>query len=252
MSARYAQDRHASAPVTVKPFQIRGRFLTALALRIESEAADAGFYDALDEQLRTTPQFFANAPLVLDFQKVPDFTDPDRIRDLVANLRARKLLVFGVQNADAVKQDILQPLGLIPIRNGRDAPAPEQKPGPTAPEPEPARKRPLPGNKTVSTSVRSGQMVVAEQGDLIIIGSVASGAELIARGNIHVYGTLRGRAMAGAHGDENARIFCQAQDAELVAIAGLYRTSETLEDSPRNRCMQIFLEDEKLRMEALT
>ncbi|MFD2817130.1 septum site-determining protein MinC [Paracoccus aerius] len=99
--------------------------------------------------------------------------------------------------------------------------------------------------------MRSGQMVVADQGDLTVIGSVASGAELIAAGNIHVYGTLRGRAMAGCHGNENAHIFCQSLDAELIAIAGLYQTSETLDGAVRDRCTHIYLENEKLRMEVI-
>ena len=81
--------------------------------------------------------------------------------------------------------------------------------------------------------------------------AVSSGAELIARGNIHVYGLLRGRAMAGAEGDESARIFCQRLDAELLAVAGLYRTSENLEPELLNRPVQVFLQDERLCVEAL-
>ncbi len=248
VSARYAQDRSPRAPVAVKPFQIRGRFLTALALRIETETADAGFYDALDEHVRVTPQFFADAPVVLDFERVSGFSSAEALQDLVVNLRRRNLLVFGVQNADGLDADLLQRLGLIPVAKGRDAPAPQpSKRPPERRVPEPRRLK----NKVVAAPVRSGQMVVAQDGDLTVIGSVASGAELMASGNIHVYGTLRGRAMAGVHGDESARIFCQKLDAELVAIAGLYQTSETLGQVPGDRCMQIFLENEKLRMEAL-
>lgn len=247
MSARNAHDRGAGAPVTVRPFQIRGRFLTALALRIQCNAVDAGFYKALDDQLRATPQFFIDAPLVLDFGEVPDFIDVDQVRDLVDNLRRRKLLVFGVQNADHVMMDALQAIGLIPIHSKSDAPGPDEKSNRT----RQIEKLLPPDNKIISAPVRSGQMVVAERGDLTIIGSVAAGAELIASGNIHVYGTLRGRAMAGVQGDQNARIFCQKLDAELVAIAGLYQTSETFEHPLQNRCMQIFRFDERLFMEAL-
>lgn len=247
MSARYAQDRGASAPATIRPFRIRGRFLTALALQIRDNTADASFYEALDEQLRATPQFFADAPLVLDFGEAPDLLGVDEIRDLVSNLRRRKLLVFGVQNASRAMGDVLSALGLIPIHSRSDAPGPNEK----SSRARQIKKLLPPDNKVISAPVRSGQMIVAERGDLTIIGSVASGAELIASGNIHVYGTLRGRAMAGVHGDQSARIFCQKLDAELVAIAGLYQTSETFEPALRNRCMQVFLEDEKLLMEAL-
>jgi len=234
---------------TATTFQVRGRFLTALVLRIDAESADDPFYVQLDEQLQRTPQFFSGAPLVLDLGKSAGLNNPDSIRDLVQNLRQRDLRVFGVQNATGIDDTALQSLGLIPVTTGRDAPLPRD-PGPAkaaaaAPAPRPVE------NKVVRTHVRSGQMVVAENGDLTVIGSVASGAELMAAGNIHVYGALRGRALAGCHGDETAHIFCQNLSAELVAIAGLYKTSETLDAEVRQRCTHIYLEDDKLRMEVI-
>lgn len=237
-------------PATVAAFQVRGRFLTALALRIDTETAGDPFYAQLDEQLRKTPQFFSGAPVVLDLVNAPAFSDPDRMRELVGNLRRRQLRVFGVQNARGMDAAALQTLGLIPVTTGRDAPVPRDH-GP-ARTTTAAKATPRPAqNKVIRSPVRSGQMVVAEHGDLTVIGSVASGAELIAAGNIHVYGRLLGRAMAGCHGDENAHIFCQSLNAELVAIAGLYQTSETIEDAARQRCTHIYLEDEKLRMEVI-
>lgn len=239
--------KRSKAPVTVRPFQIRGRFLTAIALRPENDTPDEAFYKALDEQLNKTPQFFAGAPLVLDFEKTPGMVDTDRIKDLVENLRRRKLLVFGAQNASTEQEKAAETLGLIPIRTGHDAPMPAAKPAEAAKDGAPRG----PQNKVITAPVRSGQTVVAEHGDLTIIGSVASGAELVAGGNIHVYGPLRGRAMAGAHGDETARIFAQHMDAELLAIAGLYKTSETIDDAMRTRNVQIFLDEDRLCMEAL-
>lgn len=242
-------------PATVAAFQVRGRFLTALAIRIDTDAVGEAFYAQLDDQLRRTPQFFAGAPVVLDLINAPGFRDPDRMRELVGNLRQRELRVFGVQSARGMDDAALQEMGLIPVMTGRDAPlpregAPVRATATTAAAPAPAARPPV-QNKVIRSPVRSGQMIVADQGDLTVIGSVASGAELVAAGNIHVYGPLRGRAMAGCHGDESAHIFCQSLDAELVAIAGLYRTSETLEDAARQRCTHIYLEDEKLRMEVI-
>ncbi len=184
---------------------------------------------------------------MLDFANTGGFRDAGRIRDLVDSLRKRELRVFGVQNAAGIGAADLQALGLITLSAGRDAPLPAD-PGPAAPTAE--VPRPL-KNKVIRSPIRSGQMVVAEHGDLTVIGSVASGAELVAAGNIHVYGTLRGRAMAGCHGDEGAHIFCQSLNAELVAIAGLYQTNEAIEDAARQRCTHIYLEDEKLRMEVI-
>ncbi|MDB6453254.1 septum site-determining protein MinC [Falsirhodobacter sp. 20TX0035] len=251
MSDRYARTRRDPGPATVAAFQVRGRFLTALALRIDTERADGPFYAQLDEQLHKSPQLFLGAPIVLDFVNAPSFADPNIIRDLVDNLRQRDLRVFGVQNAAGVGPSTLQSLGLIALPTGREAPlARDADPAPAADAVAPDAP-PVVENKVIRSPIRSGQMVVAERGDLTIIGSVASGAELVAAGNIHVYGALRGRAMAGCHGNEDAHIFCQSLNAELVAIAGLYQTSETLEDAARQRCTHIYLDNEKLCMEVI-
>ena len=221
--------------------------MTAIALRIESDQFDDAFFEAIDAQITKAPQLLLDAPLVLDFSKVPEFADSAALADLVAKLRTRNMLVFGVQNTTTPQLEAADGLGLIPVRIGRDGPAPEAKP---------ARKSKVdrllpPDNKVITKPVRSGQLVVAERGDLTVIGPVSSGAELVAAGNIHVYGPLRGRAIAGVHGDETARIFCHSQNAELLAIAGLYRTSESIEDKFRNRSVQVYLDKDKLCMEAL-
>ncbi|QEW17969.1 Septum site-determining protein MinC [Marinibacterium anthonyi] len=236
--------RRDKAPVTARPFQIRGRFLTAIALRVEDVPLDDAFFTALDEQLENTPQLLAEAPVLLDFEAVAETLRAGHIRELVEKLRARKLMVFATQNASPTQQAIAGELGLIPVSMGRDAPLPQAK------KSRADRLLP-PDNKLIATPIRSGQTVVAERGDLTIVGSVSSGAELAAAGSIHVYGTMRGRAMAGVHGDETARIFCQNQNAELLAIAGLYRTSESIGDELRNRSVQVFLDKDKLCMEAL-
>ena len=247
VSDRYDRARHGSIPAKAAPFQVRGRFLTVLTLRVDTALADEHFHAQLDQQLDKTPQFFAGAPVVLDLGATPDLRDVGRFRALVDSLRQRQLRVFGVQNAAGLDPAVLQDMALIAVNTGRDAPMPREA------EPAPAAAAPVrpPENKVIHSPVRSGQMIVAEHGDLTVIGSVASGAELIAAGNIHVYGTLRGRAMAGCHGDEHAHIFCQSLNAELVAIAGLYQTSESLDEAARDRCTHIYLENEKLRMEVI-
>ena len=96
-----------------------------------------------------------------------------------------------------------------------------------------------------------GPAIFADRGDLVVVAAVSSGAELIAHGNIHVYGPLRGRALAGVNGDRAARIFCQCLEAELIAIAGLYRTSDDLGPAVRSQRVQAFLQDDALRVEPL-
>ena len=110
--------------------------------------------------------------------------------------------------------------------------------------PEPAND-PAPA-KIINQPVRSGQQVYAPEGDLIILAPVQAGAEVLAAGNIHVYGPLRGRALAGIHGAESARVFCQSLEAELVSIAGHYKISEDLQDIGWKSAVQIQLRDDVL------
>jgi septum site-determining protein MinC len=103
----------------------------------------------------------------------------------------------------------------------------------------------------IETPVRSGQSVVFVDGDVTVLGSVGSGAEIVAGGSVHIYGTLRGRAMAGANGNSRARIFCQRVEAELLAIDSYYKTADDIEDSLRRRPIQAWLEGETLKISAL-
>jgi septum site-determining protein MinC len=121
---------------------------------------------------------------------------------------------------------------------------------PAAPEAAaPSRQEPV--SMLVETPVRSGQSVVFPFGEVTVLGSVASGAEIVAGGSIHIYGTLRGRAMAGSMGDARARIFCSRNEAELLAIDGYYQTAENMDASLRGRPVQVWLEEAGLNIEVL-
>ncbi|ETX12813.1 hypothetical protein OCH239_16915 [Roseivivax halodurans JCM 10272] len=260
-----------ASPARVRPFKFRGRYFTAITLRIGSGPIDQGFFDALDRHLRQTPQFFEKAPMLIDVEEAGAEVGEANIKTLVSELRARRLLPFGILNATGRLAEAAAASGLILVEAGQDGPlrerAPTQEQVPSrSPEVTARAERvkakfvgaaaaasppPAPQNRVVTQPVRSGQVVIADQGDLIVIGPVSSGAELIAAGNIHVYGRLRGRAMAGAHGDESARIFCQALEAELVAIAGHYRTPDNYSDDVRGARVQVSLEDDTLHMSVL-
>jgi septum site-determining protein MinC len=242
-------DTKGRGVTAVRPYQIRGRFLTAISLRLEGPA-DRRMLAELDAQLRQTPQFFSEAPLVVDLEQASGQVAPKDLVTLVEHLRYRRVAVFAVQGATPDQIEAVATLGLISVPAGRDpgGRAPEKAEAPAssvAPTAAPARA----SSRIVTTPVRSGQTVVAEQGDLIVVGPVGSGAELIAAGHIHVYGQLRGRASAGVFGDESARIFCQGLDAELVSIAGLYRTSESLDTIARKRDVQVFLQGDRICVE---
>ena len=231
------------------PLQIRGRFLTAVVVPVAGRADD-GFYAALDMALRTSPQFFANAPLVIDVGEAAGLDTEDEFRALLRRLRSRQLTPFGIQNASTRQSLAASGAGLTTLQAGRDAPVEEPRPRPVEAIAAPAEPPPAPAT-IVTEPVRSGQCIVAERGDLVVVAPVSSGAELIAHGNIHVYGRLRGRALAGVHGDRTARIFAQGLEAELIAIAGLYKTNEAIGPDVAGQRVQAFLEEDALRIAPL-
>ncbi|SET79467.1 septum site-determining protein MinC [Paracoccus homiensis] len=249
MQSQQVQQNPAKRVTTLKPFEIRGRFFTAVAVHLTGPA-DAAFYQALDTQIGQTPQFFDSAPIVLDLQNAAGFGSSEEMGLLVAQMRSRNLLVFGIQHGTDQQMQAARGAGLIPMSGGKDKPLDRQRP-PRAQAETPAQKAPEPASRLITEPVRSGQTIFADRGDLVVVGPVSSGAELIASGNIHVYGTLRGRAMAGVNGDHNARIFCHSLDAELLAIAGLYRTSDDLPADMRKKNVQAYLQDDVLRIEAI-
>lgn len=236
---------------TLTPLQVRGRFFTAIALHLTGRP-DRAFFDLLDDRLKQTPQFFDNAPVVVDIEHAHGLDTADELARLTERLRDRKLALFAIQGGTPTQAAAAAEAGLISLSGGRDVPADRVSRQGARAVTAPAPKEPLPPvTKLITQPVRSGQTVFADRGDLIIIGSVSSGAEVIATGNIHIYGRLRGRALAGVNGDTSARIFCHELDAELIAIAGLYRTSETLEaDTPREY-VQVYLEGDRLNVESL-
>ncbi len=241
--------RSGRATPVVAPIQIRGRFFTAMVLQMTG-AADSEFYEALEAKLAQAPHFFTNAPFVLDLEKASGVRLSGDFINLVRELRRRKLTLIGVQNGTIEQNRGALTAGLITLQGGRDLPNDEGKGGGAAAAAEPAE--PPPGGALLVTEpVRSGQQIFAEDGDLVVVASVGSGAELIARGNIHIYGRMRGRALAGVNGDANARIFCQSLEAELIAIAGLYKTSDDIEPSVRKQRVQVLLKDDELRIEPL-
>lgn len=195
-----------------------------------------------------SPQFFVGAPLVLDLADADALVDKSDFLRLTRTLRNRSLQPVGVQNGSDRAMAAAAHAGLVALQGGRDAPL-EPSRRAAAAAAEPAAK--AAGNVLVTTPVRSGQTLVAEQGDLIVTAPVSAGAELIAHGNIHVYGPLRGRALAGVNGDAGARIFCQSLEAELLAVAGLYSPSDAF-TADRWKCrVQAFLQDDALRIELL-
>lgn len=240
----------AQVSVATTPLQVRGRSFTAVVLRMAGPP-DASFFNALDTLMRQAPHFFVNAPLVLDVEHAADLAEKAAFVKLVHQLRARKLFAVGVQGATPEQSNAAFGAGLITLQGGREASLERG-----AARSAPAELKAVPSvepaaSLLVTEPVRSGQRIFADRGDLIVMAPVSSGAELIAHGNIHIYGPLRGRALAGVNGDRTARIFCQRLEAELIAIAGLYRTSDDLGPALRQTRVQAFLKDDTLCVESL-
>jgi septum site-determining protein MinC len=196
----------------------------------------------IDVTLARSPGFFAGKPIVLDLAAV-DLSGP-AIAHLVGSLQQRNIRVLGIEG---VEEDRLAE-NMPPLLTGGRACVITRNEPPQKSAPE-ARSKP--NSLLLESPVRSGQSVIFTDGDVTVLGSVGSGAEIVAGGSIHVYGTLRGRAMAGVNGNPAARIYCQKIEAELLAIDGYYQTAEEIDVSLRNRPAQAWLQGDTMKITPL-
>ncbi|WP_298722734.1 septum site-determining protein MinC [uncultured Oceanisphaera sp.] len=196
----------------------------------------------LEEKIALAPAFFRAAPLVINIEKLsqtPDFTA------LADALKALDLVPVGITGAkDDATRNAARAAGLAVVSTGK---IPTQQDAPAAP----AATINQPGTKVHRGPVRSGQQVYAANGSLVILGSVSNGAEVIADESIHIYGQLRGRAVAGAKGSESARIYCQQLMAELISVAGHYQLSDGLQGDNWEKPVTISLAGEQLKFDRL-
>lgn len=207
----------------------------------------------LEEKIAQAPEFFKNSPVLIDLQECNRLDDELDLTELLKILSIKKIIPIGISGGNDKQTE--QALRLrIPIHTIRTATSnsrlPAQKPAPEKTEVSTETKPTEPEkssveNMLVSQPIRSGQRVYAK-GDLTILANVSAGAEVMAEGNIHIYGSLRGRALAGIQGNVESRIFCSDLAAELVSIAGHYKISEELENAEYRKPSQVFLLDQTL------
>jgi septum site-determining protein MinC len=222
---------------------VQGALFTVMVIRA-GMLRDAVFEQELTEQIERSPRFFFNAPVVLDLSGAEGFATEDEFVDARDVLRRHTLSLVGVQNALPEQLEAAAAAGFASFAPTSAQPS-RRAAAPAAPERTPARP-PRAAARLITEPVRSGMQIYARGTDLVVTAAVSPGAELIADGNIHVYGALRGRAMAGASGDVEARIFCSRLEAELVSIAGRYLVSEQLPAEQRGFPVQIALVDDQL------
>jgi len=197
--------------------------------------------EQLDAQLARSPKFFDGRAVLLDFTALAG--QERSFPALLDELKRRHIRIVGVEGVDPHRfGDDMPPV----LSGGRHVSVTADEP----PPPEIKQAEPL--SLVVAEPVRSGQSIHFPAGDVTVVGSVASGSEIVAGGSIHVYGTLRGRAIAGLLGAASRpRIFCRRLDAELLAIDGVYRTADEIDPALQGRGVQAWLEGDQLRVAAL-
>jgi len=230
-----AAESEAEAPRKRKPIRFKGRSFMALVLSPEQPVND--WLAELDELTARSPGFFGGRPVILDVSGLR--LSPRTLAAFLGDLEQRDVKLIGVEGCDPKFLDGPN-ARLATTIGGRAA-------GEIA---APEAQSPNATSLVIDHPVRSGQSV-SFQGDVTICGSVASGAEIVAGGSIHVYGALRGRAIAGSAGNPKARIFCSRLDAELLAIDGVYMTTDELDGALRGKPARAFIEHETLRIAAL-
>ena len=237
----------ALAGRTPATFEIKSATLPLVALLLKT-ADLATLAEELQARFGDIPDFFDGDPLVVDLSTlraqdaVPDFSA------LVALLRSHRMLPIAVRSGNETQMAAARAAGLVPNEDVQPA-----KHVPEAEKPAPVAVAPAPlGALVIDRPLRSGQQVYARGRDLVVMSMVNPGAEVIADGSIHVYAPLRGKAIAGARGNTEARIFSTCMEAQLVAIAGIYRTSEVaLPAEVQGKPAQIWLDEQKLVIEPI-
>ncbi|MBW8812230.1 MAG: septum site-determining protein MinC [Caulobacterales bacterium] len=232
----------AEAP-TLPRLRIRGR--SFMALVVAPEFPMAAWFAALDAQMRGVGDLFGERPVVADLSATADGgTEAPLI--VLDGLEARGLRLVAVEGVDPRALAGTRWARLAMNLAGREMavePRAASEPAPPPPSEAPSL--------LIDRPVRSGQSIVFEDGDVTVVGPVASGAEVLAGGSIHIYGALRGRAIAGLRTGGAGRIFCRRLEAELVGVDRLYRTSEHWGEALQGRAVQVMCDRGALRLSAL-
>jgi septum site-determining protein MinC len=258
---------YTNAPAEIAlMFQLKGGLYPLTALQLIGTNLLA-FEEQLTAKIEQAPKFFYNAPVVIDLQKLAKPDAHIDYQQLVGILRSKKLIPVGIKGGTTEQQAAASFVGLPILQDSSRNPAKTETT--EAPSSSSAGKLPTPtealpaadqepdaeirgsNTKLITEPVRSGQQIYARGGDLIVLAPVSHGAELLADGHIHIYGPLRGRALAGVTGDETAHIFCQYLEAELISIAGQYKISEDIEQSVWRMATDISLREDRLHIQPL-
>jgi len=249
--------------------QLKGSLLPLTVLEL-SYFEPAQFSAELSEKAAQAPDFFKDLPVVIGLTKFDNTKGPTDFEKIISICRTYSVKPIAVRGGSETQQIAAKLAGLPclpakkeraapPVNEDEAAPSTEKVEEVKAEEPAKAQQETektssevkVKASRIIYQPVRSGQQVYAQDSDLIVLSQVSAGAEVLADGNIHIYGPLRGRALAGVRGNTEARIFCHSLEAELVSIAGQYKISEDLQTGSWKKPAQIHLTDEKLTVKPL-
>lgn len=241
-------------------FEMKGGLLPLMTVCVHGTDLTL-FEDQLKDKIQQAPNFFQHSPVVIDVKTLTEQNLSIDIGQLKALLMQNKLIPVGLRHAHMTLQEEAIKHGMAilkesPISNKKTTAAntetakTQQNNEDTPPE---AAKIEIQSqqSKVITEPVRSGQQIYARGGDLIILSSVSNGAEVLADGHIHIYGTLRGRALAGLNGQAEARIFCHCLEAELISISGQYKVSDDIEPSFWKQAVEVLIKEEHLHIRLL-
>lgn len=254
---------NAPAPTTESVGELRFGQVGMASVRVRRADA-AALYEELSHKVHAAPQLFSRTAVVLDLSHMLDLPDDATVDALLEAVREAGMLpvglAYGTRDTEALAARMGLPL-IAKFRAAYERESESQDTPPRAVAAPPAPAAPAPAPQPAATvrdlalrhtqPIRSGQQIYAKGRDLVVTTAVANAAEIIADGSIHIYGALRGRALAGAQGNEDARIFCSDFRAELISIAGQYRVFEQIPPELEGQSVQCWLEDGKLLIERL-
>ena len=235
-------------------FQLKGSVVTTFILELYQYSFDE-FTQQLKDKISQAPMFFEQSPIVINLDKIDDEVTDIDLNELLKVCRESGLQPMAFKCTQPRFLDAIKSTGLTLLSDTASRPTTREQVATESKtltvDPESIDKVAHHKSKVISRPVRSGQQVYAEGGDLIILSQVSEGAEVLADGNIHVYGNLRGRALAGVKGDTSARVFCKNMDAELISIAGVFMLGDALREKVWNEPAQVYLDEQILHVEAV-
>lgn len=242
---------------TLRAIEFKGRMATLNVIRIK-DADPAVIREQIQDKVNQAPEFFRQLPILVDLDEAPDID----VSAVTAICKENKLTLLGLlggnpdleERAQAIELPVLPPSMFGNDRRSAPANA-EQKPAQETEQKQQVQvAEPLSSSTSsllIKQPVRSGQQIYARGGDLVVLASVGAGAEVLADGHIHVYGPMRGRALAGVQGDTEARIFCHSLEAELVSVAGSYILHDDLPSELVGQPVQVSMVNDQLRIDRI-